>query len=80
MKMHPVIKHFLDTTVIPGISRDERQIVDYIKTKLDIWGLDYTEDSAANDVGGNSGNLICKVRNGKPEAPVLLLAAHVDTI
>lgn len=80
MGMDSVLQLFMETTVVPGISLDERQIIDFVKAKLDVWGFDYTEDSAAGKIGGNSGNLICKVRNGNDAHPALLLAAHVDTI
>ena len=80
MQTDPTIQCFLDTTVVPGVSRDERQIINYIKNKLKKWGFDFFEDGAGKAIGGNAGNLICKVRNGNSGQPPLLLAAHVDTV
>lgn len=80
MPSEPVLQRFLEITSIPGVSRDERQIIEHIKRDLIRWGVDYQEDSAAEAVGGNSGNLICRIRNGHHNEPVYLLAAHVDTV
>lgn len=79
MHSESIVKRFLDTVVIPSVSGDERQIIDYIKAQLDRWGFSYKEDGAAPQTGGNAGNLICKIK-GTVKAEPILLAAHVDTV
>ena len=67
-------------TTIPGVSRKERQIIDYIKNFVGKLGFSYHEDDNSRSIAGETGNLICKVNNSKKNSVTYLLAAHVDTI
>ena len=71
---------FLDVTSIPGTSRNERQIIDYIKNFVGKLGFDCYEDNAHKELDGNAGNLVCKIFNSNTKGKSFLLAAHVDTI
>lgn len=75
-----VLRQFLEVTAIPGISRRERQIIDYIKDFLEKLGFAYYEDTAHQSFGGDAGNVICKITNAKTPSATYLLAAHVDTV
>ena len=74
-----VLEQFLDVAVIPGVSRNERQIIDYVKNFLGKLGFAHFEDNAFEGFGGNTGNVICKVYNSESNKTILL-AAHVDTV
>lgn len=75
-----ILDQFLEVTVIPGISRQEGQVIDYLKKFLDTLGFGYCEDQSFNQFEGESGNLICKIYNSNRSKKSILLAAHVDTI
>jgi tripeptide aminopeptidase len=69
---------------IPGRSRQETQVIDFIKTSLLKAGVsaDCMEIDTANrriPGGGEVGNLIIKIP-GKRRGPRRLLMAHVDTV
>lgn len=61
-----IIRQYLELTAIPGVSRKENQIIDYIKSFLDLRGFSYEQDNAGINFGGNSGNLICKINRASP--------------
>lgn len=70
-------------------SGDERRIADVIVRRLRAAGLRPTEDDAGETLGGNAGNVLCRVpaRGGTvadPDrggaAPWVLLCAHLDTV
>ena len=73
-------KQFLDVTSIPGTSRNERQIIDYIKNFVGKLGFDFYEDNVHKVLDGDAGNLVCKIYNSNTKGKSFLLAAHVDTI
>jgi len=75
-----VVKQFLELAALPGQSRNERQVIDYLKHFLHRLGFDYYEDMAFRAIAGNAGNLICKIESPSPGARTILLAAHVDTV
>jgi len=75
-----VLKQFLEVTAIPGTSKNERQIIEYLKHFLQNLGFDYYEDNACKAINGDSGNLICKIHNSDAKKESYLLAAHVDTV
>lgn len=75
-----ILKQFLEVTTIPGISCNERQIIDYLKHFLGRLGFGYCEDKSFQKFDGNAGNLIYKVSKSNSKGKSILLAAHVDTI
>ncbi len=77
-----LLNRFLEVTAIPGVSRQERQIIDFLKDFLHGIGFDFQEDDAGARFHGDAGNLICKVpaSDGATSRDTFLLAAHVDTI
>ena len=72
---------FLDLVAIPSPSRREREVADWLKqefTALEI-GASITEDAAATEVEGNTGNLLVRIpRNGRGKN--ILLTSHMDTV
>ena len=64
---------------IPSPSLREAAVGDFVKAELDRLGIAWREDAAASAVGGDCGNLICRV-NGKRDAPPVIVCAHLDTV
>lgn len=75
-----LIENFLFLTSIEGISREEREAMEDMKSRLDKLGIKHTQDSAGERFGGSCGNVIAKVpATGSAGAP-FFMSAHVDTI
>lgn len=74
-----IVNEFLQLVQVDSLTRNERQMADLIKGKLREMGIDCVEDGAGGKIGGNTGNIICTVKGGKP-VPAILLMAHMDTV
>ena len=71
---------FCELTRIDSPTKNERQIADILKYRLESLGMIVTEDQAGLDIGGNCGNVFAYLKGDLPHAPVLLLSAHMDTV
>lgn len=70
---------FLDLVRIDSLSKKERDMADHLLKTLREMGFDPYEDDTGPKIGGNAGNVICRVP-GIPGKPALLLMAHMDTV
>lgn len=70
---------FIDLVKIKSLTYDERAVADYIKQALSSLDVEITEDDAGSKIGGNTGNVIVRLP-GAEDIPVVLLAAHMDTV
>jgi len=70
-----LIRIFTDLVKIPGPSREESAVADYISSFLSDLGLSPYRDSAGLNSGGSTGNLICPLGGGGD----CLLMSHMDT-
>lgn len=70
---------FLELVRIDSLSKKERDMADHLLKRLREMGLEPYEDDTGSKIGGNAGNVICRVP-GIPGKPVLLLMAHMDTV
>lgn len=79
--MQPVdmVQEFLEFVRLPVHSKDERKIADVVKGKLEEIGFEVSEDDTAQKVGGNTGNLIARMR-GESGIPTVLFSAHMDRV
>lgn len=75
-----LVNDFLELVVVPGATKNERQIADKIKSELAEMDLEAFEDDAGSKIGGNAGNLIVNIPGNVEGAPSLLFAAHMDTV
>ena len=75
-----IIADFMELVQINSPTKDERQIADLLTTRLTQLGCTVAEDSAGEKIGGNSGNLIAYLPGTIPQAPVLMLGAHMDCV
>ncbi|WP_010251544.1 M20/M25/M40 family metallo-hydrolase [Acetivibrio cellulolyticus] len=74
-----MVDEFLELVRIDSLTFKEREMADRLKIKLDDMGFSVEEDDAGKKIGGNAGNLICKIAGNK-NAPGVLLMAHMDTV
>lgn len=61
-------------------SRLERNVALKLKVEMEAIGASVEIDGAGEAVGGNTGNVICRIPGNTPGAPPIFLAAHMDTV
>ncbi len=71
---------FLDLVRIDSHSRRERAVALRLVRELETLGAEVWFDDAGTKVGGDTGNLLARVRGTAPDAAPLLLSAHMDTV
>ncbi len=74
-----VIRYFLELVAIDSESRDERAVIDRLKSDLAKLGAEISEDDAGSGTGGNAGNLHALIPGRKDLQPILF-CAHADTV
>lgn len=70
----------LELVTTDSISRHEREVAHKLKTLMEELGATVTIDGAGEAVGGNTGNVVCRILGNQAGAPPLFLAAHMDTV
>jgi tripeptide aminopeptidase len=81
LNIDTLLKNFFEILKIKSISRNERNLFDFIKIKLENLGLTVFEDDSGSKFEGNTGNLIATytpkvIKNNPP----IFLSAHLDTV
>lgn len=74
-----MVGEFLELVQVDSLTKQERQMADLIKSKLEAMGLAVQEDDTGSKIGGNTGNLHAVVK-GKEDVPGVILTAHMDTV
>jgi len=74
-----IVKEFMELVRIDSETRNEREIADILKRKLNNLGLSVIEDDAGTKIGGNAGNIIANLPGNKEELK-LLFSSHMDTV
>ena len=75
-----LLDEFLKLVRIDSPSRDEAEVSSCLRSSLEELGAAVSEDGAASATGGNAGNLVARFKGNLPEAPAMLLSAHMDTV
>ena len=75
-----LLAEFFELTRIDSPTKNERQIADILKSRLESMGSVVSEDEAGLAFGGNCGNIFAYLKGSLPKAPVVLLSAHMDTV
>lgn len=70
---------FLDLVKIDSESGNERNVAEYTKNELEKLGFAVMTDDAGKAIGGNSGNVIAKLK-GNENYKSLFFCAHMDTV
>jgi len=75
-----LVNLFTELVLVPGISRQERRVADFIREKLS--GLPFTvrEDAAGTAIGGDTGNLFIIPDHFDPAQPARVFMSHMDTV
>lgn len=76
---HRMVNEFIELVKIDSLTKQEREMADTLKSKLENMGYTTYEDDAGSKIGGNSGNVICTIKGNKAVSPILLFA-HMDTV
>jgi tripeptide aminopeptidase len=75
-----MVDTLLDLVQIDSHSKEELHVAQRLMRELQDLGCDVRVDDAGTRVGGNSGNVVAKFAGTSPDAPPLLLSAHMDTV
>ncbi len=75
-----LVQLFLDLCMVDAPSLGERESVEWTKNYLSQNGLEFVEDSAGAEIGGNANNIIVKLPGTLQDAPRVYLSAHFDTV
>ena len=74
-----LVKRFIDYVQIDSPTNYELDFANHLIKELENLGFEVEMDDAGGKVGGNSGNLIAKLK-GKKEGQTILFSAHMDTV
>ncbi len=80
MSRDTLVSLFCELVQIDSLSKHEAAFASVIKDKLASVGLGVTDDGAGQRLGGDCGNLICKVPATADGFPVIMLNTHIDTV
>ena len=73
-------QYLLDLVQIDSHSREEGAVAARIRADLEALGVEVEVDDAGEKVGGDTGNVIARVKGTVEGAPPIFLAAHMDTV
>src|ERR1044071_5601948 len=70
----------LELVQIDSRSRKGREVAQRIKQYCEQMGAQVEIDAAGEAVGGNTGNVIARFPGTIPNAPAIMMSAHMDTV
>ncbi len=80
MSTERLVATFVALARIDSPSRREAELAGYCAAHLEDLGFDVRTDTAAGVTGSNTGNLIADLPPLDPDAPSLVLSAHLDCV
>ncbi|MGB6370264.1 MAG: M20/M25/M40 family metallo-hydrolase [Atribacterota bacterium] len=75
-----LVESFMELVKIDSISREEKNLADFLIEKLEDFGLDVIVDQAGEKVKSNSGNIIARLKGNIKKATPIMFSAHMDTV
>ncbi len=75
-----LVESFMELVKIDSISREERNLADFLVEKLEDLGLEVMVDQAGEKVKSNSGNIIARLKGDTDKAIPIMFSAHMDTV
>jgi tripeptide aminopeptidase len=75
-----LVESFMKLVKIDSISREERNLADFLIEKLEDLGLEVRVDQAGEKVKSNSGNMIARLNGNIKEVTPIMFSAHMDTV
>ncbi|WP_301108295.1 M20/M25/M40 family metallo-hydrolase [Sporosarcina sp.] len=80
MNKQRLLNEFLELVKIDSVTKNERQIADVLKVKLEALGFDVTEDDTSEKTGHGAGNLIANLKGSNSAADPIYFTCHMDTV
>lgn len=74
-----LVRLFSELVAIDSPTFGERKVADYLKKKLDEFGIPVFEDDAGEHMNGNCGNLFARIPGDESLEP-LVFCTHMDTV
>ncbi len=75
-----LIESFMELVKIDSVSREEKNLADFLIEKLEGFGLEVILDQAGEKVKSNSGNIIARLKGSVKKATPIMFSAHMDTV
>ncbi|MBF4692199.1 M20/M25/M40 family metallo-hydrolase [Fusibacter ferrireducens] len=75
-----MLSRFIEIAGIPGESKNELKIAEYLKSEYESLGFTVKFDKANEIIGGNIGNLYAYWEGVDQTVPPILFSCHMDTI
>ena len=75
-----LVESFMELVKIGSVSREERNLADFLVEKLEDLELEVRVDQAGEKVKSNSGNIIARFRGNIKKATPIMFSAHMDTV
>jgi tripeptide aminopeptidase len=75
-----LIESFMELVKIDSVSREEKEVADFLVKKLKDLGLEVIVDQAGEKVKSNSGNIIARLKGNVKKVTPIMFSAHMDTV
>lgn len=75
-----MVDEFLSLVTIDSQPLKERQVADALLKIMQAMGLDVMEDGIAEMIGGDTGNIVARLKGNLRTAPPVAFAAHLDRV
>lgn len=75
-----LVECFMELVRIDSVSREERNLADFLIEKLEDLGLEVIVDQAGEKTKANTGNIIARLNGNSKEATPIMFTAHMDTV
>ncbi len=75
-----LVECFMELVRIDSVSREERDLADFLIEKLEDLGLEVIVDQAGEKIKANTGNIIAKLKGSIKKTTSIMFAAHMDTV
>ena len=75
-----LVESFVELVKIDSISREEKNLADFLIEKLEDLGLEVIVDQAGEKAKSNCGNIIARFKGNIKEATPIMFSAHMDTV
>ena len=75
-----LVEGFMELARIDSVSKEEKDLADYLLKKLKKLGLEVMVDQAGEKIKSNSGNIIARLKGNTNNAIPIMFSAHMDTV
>ena len=75
-----LVESFMELVKIGSVSREERNLADFLVEKLEDLELEVRVDQAGEKAKSNSGNIIARFRGNIKKVTPIMFSAHMDTV